>query len=131
MRIIIYTIIIVFSYFIFDIGNYHELNDIAIIEEISVEKNNNIYIITLKEKKAIKGSSGIEYLYDYYISSSSTIEGGFAYLNKYSNKVIIFDHVNTLITNIENINDELGELDFSIDNIIYTSADIDIRKSET
>ena len=130
MRMIIYICIIVLSYLFLDIPQYNELNDIAIIEEISIEKASNIYTITLKEKRALKGSTGIEYLYDYYVFNSSSIESGFEHLRNHSGKTLVFEHLNKLVTNISNIKDELSVIDFKIDNIIYTNGDIDIKKNE-
>ena len=66
MKKILLITIIILELLIIDIPNYVELNNLAIIEEITIIKTKDTYKIELKEIIPLKKDQGINYNYKYY-----------------------------------------------------------------
>ncbi|MBO5120913.1 MAG: hypothetical protein J6C28_04450 [Bacilli bacterium] len=111
MKKIILIILIVLELSIIKIPSYKELNNLAIIEEIKVIKENNKYTITLKEIIPIKENDGINYKYKYYKESSNSITDTINKLNNQTKKKLYLKKAKSLTTNIINSNNIIKELD--------------------
>lgn len=111
MKKIILIILIVLELSIVKIPSYKELNNLAIIEDIKVIKNNNKYTITLKEIIPIKENEGINYKYKYYQESSISITDTINKLNNQTKKKLYLKKAKSLTTNIINSSNIIKELD--------------------
>ena len=60
-KIIVLVVLIITFGFIIKIPEYHELNDLAIIQGVGVEYKNNSYIVYMKEVIPIRSDMGIDY----------------------------------------------------------------------
>lgn len=56
-----------------NIPEYVELNNIAVIDKITIKCINNYYYITLREVIPIKDDNGIKYKYKYYKDNGNNI----------------------------------------------------------
>ena len=92
-----------------NIPPYIELNNLAIIEEIGINKNKENYTLYLKEIIPIKEDNSIKYEYKYYESTNKTIKTCLKDINKTTKKTIYLNKVKTIYTNkYINIKKELG-----------------------
>lgn len=110
MKKIILLIIIVLELSIIKIPEYKELNDIAIIEEITIIFKQNTYKIKLKEIIPIKDNVGIKYKYKYYEKTGVNIKDIIQEIDKESKKRLYLNKVKSLKTNIIKTNKILKDL---------------------
>lgn len=110
MKKIILLIIIVLELSLIKIPEYIELNDLAIIEEITIISNNNQYIINLKEIIPIKDDAGIDYEYKYYKKTGTNIKKIIMEIDNETKKKLYLNKVKSLTTNIINSNKILNDL---------------------
>ena len=96
-RLIIILIIIILSIIIIDIPKYEELNNLAIIDAIGIEKDNDTVKIILREIVPLKDDNGIKYDYIYYKNSANTVKNALIKIKKNTNKKIYLDRCNYLV----------------------------------
>ena len=73
-KIIVLVVLIIMFGFIIKIPEYHELNDLAIIQGVGVEYKNHSYTIYMKEVIPVRSDMGIDYEFKYYEGESSDLE---------------------------------------------------------
>ena len=112
------------SVLIINIPPYVELNNLAIIEEIGVIKENNQYTLILKEVIPIKDNQGIKYQYKYYQESSTTLINAYENLKEDTKKKLYLKKAKSLITNISSSKEILEILNIKPGNIIHTKDNI-------
>ena len=100
MKKILLITIIILELLIIDIPNYVELNDLAIIEEITIIKTKDTYKIELKEIIPIKKDQGINYNYKYYKEQSTTLENTLTKIKNKTKKKLYLKKAKFLTTNI-------------------------------
>lgn len=121
MKKYILIIIIIIELVTFKIPPYLELNDLAIIEEIIVEKQQNNYKLTLKEKIPTKGDQGINYKYKYYTKTAKTIKKAYNYLQKSTKKRLYLNKAKSLVTNMTTSKKIIESLDINPKTITNTN----------
>lgn len=121
MKKILIILIIVLELSLIKIPKYTELNNLAIIEEIAIQKNNNSYTIILKEIIPKKKDQGINYEYEYYQETSASITKAINKIKKKTKKKLYLQKAKSLITNITNSNEIIIELDINPSTIIHTN----------
>lgn len=121
MKKYILIIIIIIELVTFKIPPYIELNNLAIIEEITVEKENNHYTLTLKETIPIKDDQGINYKYKYYTKTAKTIKKAYNYLQNSTKKKLYLNKTKSLITNMTSSRKILESLDIKPKTITHTN----------
>lgn len=99
MKKLIY--IIIFICLIFGTNNYTELNNLAIITNIGIEKNKDDYKIIYQEIIPVKENDRIKNKYKYYVTSGVTINECLKLLNEKINKKIYLDHLENIIINTD------------------------------
>lgn len=116
---------IALCFLIFGTNNYSELNHLAIITNVGIEKNKDNYTVTFQEIVPKKQENKIIKTYNYYENSSNSIKNTFKLLEEDLTKEIYLDHLENII--IHSDDDKiLSELlsyfqkDFDHFNIIYT-----------
>lgn len=124
MKKIILIILLLSELLIINIPPYVELNNLAIIEEIGVIKENNQYTLILKEVIPIKDNQGIKYKYKYYQESSTTLINAYKKLKKDTKKKLYLKKAKSLITNISSSNKILKILNIKPSSIIHTKDNI-------
>ena len=124
MKKIILIILLLSELLIINIPPYVELNNLAIIEEIGVIKENNQYTLILKEVIPIKDNQGIKYKYKYYQESSPTLINAYKKLKKDTKKKLYLKKAKSLITNISSSNKILKILNIKPSSIIHTKDNI-------
>ena len=100
MKKILLITIIILELLIIDIPNYVELNNLAIIEEITIIKTKDTYKIELKEIIPIKKDQGINYNYKYYKEQSTTLENALTKIKNKTKKKLYLKKAKFLTTNI-------------------------------
>ena len=100
MKKILLITIIILELLIIDIPNYVELNNLAIIEEITIIKTKDTYKIELKEIIPIKKDQGINYNYKYYKEQSTTLENTLTKIKNKTKKKLYLKKAKFLTTNI-------------------------------
>lgn len=70
-KIILILIIIIISFYI---PKYNELNNIRIVDKITIECKNNNYNITLREKYISKEDNNQTYKYNYFIITTNNMK---------------------------------------------------------
>lgn len=125
MKKILIILIIVLELSIIKIPKYTELNNLAIIEEIAIEKKDNNYTIILKEIIPNKKDQGINYEYEYYQETSTSISKTMNKITKKTKKRLYLTKAKSLITNITNSNDVIVELKINPSTIIHTNNVLD------
>lgn len=125
MKRILLIIIIVLELSLIKIPTYTELNNLAIIEEIAIEKKNNQYTVILKEIIPIKADQGINYEYKQYKESSTSITKALTKINKKTKKKLYLNKVKSLITNITTSDIIIEELNIKPSTIIHTNNVLD------
>lgn len=124
MKKIILIILLLIELLIINIPPYVELNNLAIIEEIGVIKENNQYTLILKEVIPIKDNQGIKYQYKYYQESSTTLINAYENLKEDTKKKLYLKKAKSLITNISSSKEILEILNIKPGNIIHTKDNI-------
>ena len=116
MKRIIY--ILLFLCLIFNTNNYQELNKMAIITNIGIEKENHNYSIIYQEVIPNKENGRIINNYKYYISKDRNIKKAFLKMKKIIPKKIYYGHLeNVLLKDIED------KYIFSLDRFINKDID--------
>lgn len=116
MKKLIY--IIIFIFLIIGSHNYKELNDIAIITNISISEKNNNYQVTLQEIIPKKEDNKIVKDYKYYTNTSSTLKQIFHKLEEDVTKEIYLEHLENIIINTTNI-----KIIYNLDDILNSDLD--------
>lgn len=99
MKKIITLILLIIFLLLIKVPKYVELNNLAIIEGISVEYNYGSYFVTLKEIIPTKDDNGIKYSYKYYSYKESSLDNIYKKISN-SNKKIYLKKTKYLVTNI-------------------------------
>lgn len=73
MKKYLFIILLFFPLLFIKIPSYVELNNLSIIDKITIKCDNNKYIITLREIIPIKNDNGIKYKYKYYKGNGTNI----------------------------------------------------------
>lgn len=129
-KLILLLFLISLSIF-FNIPDYAELNNIAIIEGIGVSYNNNHYTIYLKEIIPTKDDLGINYKYNYYKEDGKSINNTIKKLQKKTKKKLYLSRAKFLITNKKTSSKILKDLNLNIKYIYHTKSDIYKKIKET
>lgn len=103
-KVIILVVLIITFGFIIKIPEYHELNDIAIIQGVGVEYKNNSYVIYMKEVIPVRSELGIDYKFKYYEGESTDLEKALERVQDKTKKKLYYNKVKFLVTDIENSN---------------------------
>lgn len=123
-KIIVLLVLIITFGFIIKIPEYHELNDLAIIQGVSVEYKNNSYIVYMKEVIPIRSDMGIDYKFKYYEGESSDLEKAIERVQDRTKKRLYYKKVKFLATNIENSDYIKDILKINPKNVYHPSGDI-------
>lgn len=124
MKKIFIVIIILIGAFLFKIPEYVELNNLAIIESIGVDFNNDKYTIYLKEIIPKKDENGIKYEYKYYKSEDANISDAYYKLKDKTKKKLYYNDVKVLIVNIEKSNKVIKLFQIKPKNIVHVKKDV-------
>ena len=100
MKKIFLTLIIILELLIIKIPEYNELNNIAIIEEISVIKQNNKYYITFKEIIPIKENNSLTYKYKEHKIKTNDLTKSLDEISKTTKKKLYLSKTKSLTTNL-------------------------------
>lgn len=100
MKKIFLTLIIILELLIIKIPEYNELNNIAIIEEISVIKQNNKYHITFKEIIPIKENNSLTYKYKEHKIKTNDLTKSLEEISKTTKKKLYLSKTKSLTTNL-------------------------------
>lgn len=125
MKKILIILFIVLELSLIKIPKYTELNNLAIIEEIAIEEKDNHYTIILKEIIPQKKDQGINYEYEYYQDTSTSISKTIGKIAKKTKKKLYLNKAKSLITNITNSNEIIVELNINPSSIIHTNNVLD------
>lgn len=101
-KIIVLVVLIIMFGFIIKIPEYHELNDLAIIQGVGVEYKNNSYTVYMKEVIPVRSDMGIDYEFKYYEGESSDLEKAIERVQDKTKKKLYYNKVKFLVTDIEN-----------------------------
>lgn len=123
-KIIVLLVLIITFGFIIKIPEYHELNDLAIIQGVSVEYKNNSYIVYMKEVIPIRSDMGIDYKFKYYEGESSDLEKAIERVQDRTKKRLYYKKVKFLATNIENSDYIKDILKINPKNVYHPAGDI-------
>lgn len=122
-KYILIFILIICSYF-FNIPEYVELNDLAIIESIGISYKNDKFNIIFKEVIPIKEENGIKYEYKYYKAKDNSFDGAITKIKKQTKKKFYLKRVKLLVTNSINNDKYLIDLDINPTTIKYLENDV-------
>lgn len=100
MKKIFLTLIIILELLIIKIPEYNELNNIAIIEEILVIKQNNKYHITFKEIIPIKENNSLTYKYKEHKIKTNDLTKSLEEISKTTKKKLYLSKTKSLTTNL-------------------------------
>lgn len=97
-------ILVIFLIFILCSGctKYEELNSLSLISSITIEKNNNIYKVTMQEIIPTKKENGVDYNYKYRTGNSKNIESAFNNIINHSPKKIYLKKTQNIIISNKN-----------------------------
>lgn len=109
---------------IIKIPEYEELNNLAIINSIAINTNNNKVTIIIKEIIPKKNDNGIDYEYKYYKSNASSLEEAFAKIKTKTKKKIYLNKCKYLILDNTTSKDIITTLKIKPKYIIHTNKDI-------
>ena len=123
-KIIVLVVLIITFGFIIKIPEYHELNDLAIIQGVGVEYKNNSYIVYMKEVIPIRSDMGIDYKFKYYEGESSDLEKAMERVQDRTKKRLYYKKVKFLATNIENSDYIKDILKINPKNVYHPAGDI-------
>lgn len=101
MKKIIYFFI--FLLLFFGSNNYQELNNLAIITNIAIEKENKIYKVTFQEIIPVKEENKITKKYKYYTNTSNTLNSAFNNLSEDITKEVYLEHLENIIIKDNNV----------------------------
>ena len=105
-RILIILIFLSFlTILIFDIPKYNELNNISVIDKVTIKCSDNYYDVNMREVTLLRRDNGITFRYDYYknrIKNINKIKEN--NLDKY-HKVFYYDRIKSIVTNCSNVDD--------------------------
>lgn len=96
-------ILIIFLLLFLGGNNYQELNSIAIITNIAIEKDKDNYKVTFQEVIPTKEESKIVKKYKYYTNTNNTLENAFNNLSEDITKNIYLEHLENIIIKDNNI----------------------------
>ena len=99
------------------IPKYNELNNLIIIDGIGIKKDNNIYIVYLREIIPIKDNNSIKYEYKYYKEKDNDINKAIKKINNKTNKKIYLNKIKFLVTNTN----DYKSFNIKINNIYKTN----------
>lgn len=126
-KIFILLFLIIFFGIIFKIPEYHELNDLAIIQGIGISYENNNYTIYMKEVIPIRNDEGIKCKYKIYIGDGDDLNSALLKVSTKTKKKLYYKRCKFLITNIENSDSIKEILRISPNNIYHPSLQEDIK----
>lgn len=89
--------IIIFVFLLVGSNNYQELNKIAIITNISIEKDKDNFKVTFQEIIPKKEESKISKTYNYYTNTSDKLENAFYNLPEDITKEVYLEHLENII----------------------------------
>ena len=101
-KIVIAVVLIITFGFIIKIPEYHESNDLAIIQGVGVEYKNSSYVVYMKEIIPIRDDQGISYKYKYYEANADLLEKALKKVQDKTKKKLYYEKCKFLVTNIEN-----------------------------
>ena len=114
-RSILFMTLIIISLF-FNIPDYVELNNLAIIEGIGV---------------SYKDDQGINYKYQYYYDDANTLENAYKKIVKKTRKKIYLDKTKFIITNLDTSDKIKKDLRIKCKKIYHTKSNIYKKLKET
>ncbi len=123
-KIIVLVVLIIMFGFIIKIPEYHELNDLAIIQGVGVEYKNHSYIVYMKEVIPVRSDMGIDYEFKYYEGESSDLEKAIERVQDKTKKKLYYNKVKFLVTDIENSDYIKEVLKIKPRNVYHPSGDI-------
>ena len=123
-KIIVLVVLIITFGFIIKIPEYHELNDLAIIQGVGVEYENNSYTVYMKEVIPVRSDMGIDYEFKYYEGESSDLEKAVERAQDKTKKKLYYNKVKFLVTDIENSDYIKDVLKIKPRNVYHPSGDI-------
>lgn len=123
-KIIVLVVLIIMFGFIIKIPEYHELNDLAIIQGVGVEHKNHSYIVYMKEVIPVRSDMGIDYEFKYYEGESSDLEKAIERVQDKTKKKLYYNKVKFLVTDIENSDYIKEVLKIKPRNVYHPSGDI-------
>ncbi len=89
---------------------YEELNSLSIISNITIEKNENTYKVTMQEIIPTKKENGVNYNYKYRTGNSKNLEKAFNNIINHSPKKIYLKKVQNIIISNKNKKEVVIEL---------------------
>lgn len=116
MKKIIY--IIIFLCLIFGTNNYQELNSIAIITNVGIEKHKDNYSMTYQEIIPVRENDTINNRYKYYTSTGENLEECMKKLDEKIVKKVYLEHLENII-----INTDSKEIILNLDHIFSDEED--------
>ncbi len=131
MKRIILLIVFIIGVFLLPIPSYVELNNLAIIEGIGVEYENDAYSVYLKEIIPMRQEQGIEYEYHYYEGTSSSVSKALLKIQEKEKKKLYLKRSKFLVTNVTDSFSVLKELDISLSTIYHPQTDVFKKLKET
>lgn len=121
------VIVIIFLLLFLGGNNYQELNSLAIITNIAIEKSDKNYKVTFQEVIPTKEESKIAKDYKYYTNTSNTLESAFYNLSEDITKEIYLEHLENIV-----IKDDDLKIIYDLDNFLKSDLDnFNIILSET
>lgn len=123
-KIIALVVLIITFGFIIKIPEYHELNDLAIIQGVGVEYENNSYTVYMKEVIPVRSDMGIDYEFKYYEGESSDLEKAVERVQDKTKKKLYYNKVKFLVTDIENSDYIKDVLKIKPRNVYHPAGDI-------
>lgn len=126
MKKIVYIIILILL--LIGSHNYKDLNNIAIITNISIEKNSDTYKVIFQEIIPKKENNTIVKDYKYYTNTKKNLKKAFLGIDEDITKEIYLEHLENIIIKDDNLNiiDELKKVlksDLDNFNIIFAESD--------
>ena len=129
-RSILFMTLIIISLF-FNIPDYVELNNLAIVEGIGVSYKDDHYTVYLREIIPIKDDQGINYKYQYYYDDANTLENAYKKIVKKTRKKIYLDKTRFIITNLDTSDKIKKDLRIKRKKIYHTKSNIYKKLKET
>ena len=129
-RSILFMTLIVISLF-FNIPDYVELNNLAIVEGIGVSYKDDHYTVYLREIIPIKDDQGINYKYQYYYDDANTLENAYKKIVKKTRKKIYLDKTRFIITNLDTSDKIKKDLRIKCKKIYHIKSNIYKKLKET
>ena len=133
MRKILYLIGLVFtSLLLCSCSKYEELNNLAIISNITISYKDNNYIVTMQEIIPQKGQNKVDYDYKYRTGSDEKLSKAFSNIIDHSPKKIYLRRVQNIIIEYDNKDKILKEfLGYVIkENNISNEASLVVTKND-